>query len=165
MFSDVTSIITLFGSFLAILISYLSYRTSKKKLFTEALSSYRIDWIKTIRCLAEEFVSAYLSQDIEKMRLYKYKIDIYLNFKYNKEDILRGVTTPAIRNQFKGSHKELSNLIEEITNGNSDDIDGFIELLQIQIDDYWQTTKMEAGITKRQAYKIRKEVFGEKAIK
>lgn len=163
--SDLISIITLLISFLAILISYLSYRTNKRKLFISSLSSYRIDWIKNIRELSREFISGYLSQDIEKMRLYKYKIDTYLNFKYNKKDILKGVTTHAVKEEFIGSHRELSLLLEKITNGESKNIDEFIILLQIQLDDYWQTAKVEAGVTKNQAYKFRKEVFGERAIK
>lgn len=135
-------IISLFISLLAVIISYFCYLNSKRKVFTNAYSEYRIDWINNVRDLLANFLQCKISSNNKnKLCKIKYKIDLYLNFKY--ED-----------------HLDLSLSLDKLIEDKIE-IDIVISKSQILIDNYWRKAKAEARMNKKTNQKIRKNTYND----
>lgn len=143
---DMTVIISLAVSILSLCISLITvivnYHISKRKLFTDVFSQYRIYWINNVRDLLNKYIQFYYEGNRKKMHKCKGNIDVYLNFKYD-------------------DHKAFSELLQQsILNENNDkDITKIIIESQKLIDNYWRKAKAEAGMTKKVNQKIRKITY------
>lgn len=140
---DINIILSIFSvivSFFAVVVSYFCYGTVKRQTFTGAYASYRVEWIYELRSLLNKFCEYHLLNKANKMKLYKMKVDILLNFKYD-------------------DHKKLSYLLESVMEGTGSSLDDVILYSQIVIDNYWRKAKNEALMDTRTNRKIRKKTY------
>ena len=130
-------IITSVISTVALIISIANVIYVKKQISVDAITKCRVDWIKDVRLLLQDFLTEYNgNRDVNKLRIIRNKICLYLR---------SGVS----------SYKNLKNALDlciqtaDPSISTYNPIDGVIEAAQTTLSNVWIRAKREAGITKR----------------
>ncbi len=137
-------IISLFVSFIAVVVSFFNLRISKKQIFTSAISQNRMDWIIKVRELMHSFITEYLSDNNDKNKLISIKlhIDLYLNTIENNR------------------HYELSIIMQKYVDNENLSSDEFMEVCKSVLKERWERIKLETAYSKKHLARIKKRIEG-----
>ena len=82
--SDIAEVVTAIAAVGALFFSFLSWRQSKKALVADAISSNRIEWIRIVRALINDFLKEYSNSNQSNKLINIYtQISLYCNPKHN----------------------------------------------------------------------------------
>ena len=138
MINSISVIISIVLSVLAFIVSVCNLYLEKRKVIAGSLVNERIEWMKDVRQLMNEFLeNYYLNADHSKLQICKLKLELYIR-------------------RDNPMYNDLNALLEVCTNTefSIDNYDKLIEECQKVLNNTWKRIKLESGVSQKEDKRV-----------